>query len=68
MSLREITLGILVLFLLICPFSHPENLICKTLESVTVLGLMLSLGVQNVDAIQETVDLGFEGQTKKPSQ
>jgi hypothetical protein len=31
MSLGEVTLGILRLFLLIGPFGHLENLICKTL-------------------------------------
>jgi hypothetical protein len=37
-------------------FCHLENLICKTLESVTVLGLVLSLGVEDVDAIQEAIE------------
>jgi predicted benzoate:H+ symporter BenE len=53
MSLGEIALGILKLFLLIGHFSRLENLICETLELVTVSGLVLSLGVKNVDAIQE---------------
>jgi hypothetical protein len=53
MSLGEVTLGILRLFLLIGPFGRLENLICETLESVAILGLVLSLGVKNADAIQE---------------
>jgi hypothetical protein len=53
MSLREVALGILGLFLLIGPFGHLENLICETLESIAVPGLVLSLGVKNADAIQE---------------
>jgi hypothetical protein len=53
MSLGEVVLGILGLFLLIGPFVHLENLICKTLESVVVLGLVLSIGVKDADAIQE---------------
>jgi hypothetical protein len=38
---------------LIGPFGHLENLIYETLESVAVPGLMLSLGVENANAIQE---------------
>jgi hypothetical protein len=53
MSLGKVALGILRLFLLISPSGHLENLICETLESVTVLGLVLSLGVENANAIQE---------------
>jgi hypothetical protein len=51
MSFREAAIGFFGLFLLISPFGHLEHLICKTLESVVVLGLMLSLGVKNIDAI-----------------
>jgi hypothetical protein len=50
MSLREVTLGILGLFLLISPFGCLENLICETLESVPVPGLVLFLVVENANA------------------
>jgi hypothetical protein len=53
LSLGEVALGILGLFLLISPFGHLENLIYKALESVAVPSLVLSLGVKNTDAIQE---------------
>jgi hypothetical protein len=46
MSLGEVTLGILGLLLLIDRLGNLENLICKTLESVAVSGLVLSLGVK----------------------
>jgi hypothetical protein len=42
-----------MIFLPIGLFSRLENLICETLESVTVLGLVLSLGMENADVIQE---------------
>jgi hypothetical protein len=51
MSLGEVALGILRLLLLIGRLGRLENLICKTLESVTVSGLVLSLGVKNANAI-----------------
>jgi formate-dependent nitrite reductase membrane component NrfD len=51
MSLGEVALGILGLLLLISRLGYPENLIYKTLEFVTVLGLVLSLGVENANAI-----------------
>jgi hypothetical protein len=51
MSFGEVVLGLFGLFLLIDPFGRLEHLICETLESVTVPGLMLSLGVENADAI-----------------
>jgi hypothetical protein len=44
MSLKEVSLRILRLFLLIGPFGRLEKLICETLDSVVVLGLVLSLG------------------------
>jgi hypothetical protein len=53
MSLGEVALGILRLFLLIGSFDRLKNLICKTLELVAVPGLVLSLGIKNVDVIQE---------------
>jgi hypothetical protein len=51
--LGEVTLGILRLLLMIGRLGLLENLICKTLESLTVLGLVLSLGVENANVIQE---------------
>jgi hypothetical protein len=53
MSLGEVALGILVLFLLISAFGCLENLICKTLELVAFSGLVLSLEVKNANAIEE---------------
>jgi hypothetical protein len=44
MSLGEVALGILELLLLIGRLGHLENLIYKTLESVAISGLGLSLG------------------------
>jgi hypothetical protein len=51
MCFREVTLRFFGFFLLIGPFGRLEHLICKTLELVTVLGLVLSLRVKNADAI-----------------
>jgi hypothetical protein len=51
MSVREVTLRFFRLFLFIGPFGRLEHLICEILESVIVLGLVLSLGVKNTDAI-----------------
>jgi predicted benzoate:H+ symporter BenE len=42
-------------------FGHLEDLICKSLESVAVPGLVLSLGVENADPIQETFKLSQPG-------
>jgi hypothetical protein len=53
MSFGEVALGILRLFPLIGPFGRHENLNCKTLELVTVPGLVLFLGVKDADAILE---------------
>jgi hypothetical protein len=53
MSFGEVALGPFGLFLLIGLFGCLEHLICETLESVTVSGLVLSLGVKNADAIYE---------------
>jgi hypothetical protein len=53
MSFGEVTPGLLGLFLLKGPFGRLELLICESLESVIVPGLVLSLGVKNADAIQE---------------
>jgi hypothetical protein len=33
------------------PFGRLEYFICETLESVAISGLVLSLGVENADAI-----------------
>jgi hypothetical protein len=52
-SFVEVTLGFFRLFLLIGPFGRLVYFICETLESVAVLGLVLSLGVENADAMQE---------------
>jgi hypothetical protein len=51
MTFGEVTIWFFGLFLLIGPFGHLEHLICETLESIVVLGLVLSLGVKNADAI-----------------
>jgi hypothetical protein len=53
MSFGEVTLRFFGLFLLIGPFGRLEYFICETLESVIVLGLVLSLGVEDADAIQK---------------
>jgi hypothetical protein len=49
----EVALWILRLLLLLSQLGHLENLICKTLESVAFLGLVLCLGVENANAVQE---------------
>jgi hypothetical protein len=61
MSLEEVALGILGLLLLIGRLGRLKNLICKTLESVAVLGLVLSLGVKNTNAIQEAFEFARPG-------
>jgi hypothetical protein len=53
MSFGEVALRFFGLFLLIGPLDRPEYFICETLESVTVLGLVLSLWVKNAYAIQD---------------
>jgi hypothetical protein len=60
-SLGEINFWIFRLLLLIGPFGRLEDFNCETLESVIVLGLMLSLGVENADLTQETVKLSRHG-------
>jgi hypothetical protein len=55
MSLGKVTLGVLGLLLLMDRVGCLENLICKTLESVIVSGLMLSLGVKNANVILEAI-------------
>jgi hypothetical protein len=59
--LREVTLGILGLLLTISQFGHLENFICKTFESVIVLGLVLSLGVKNANVIQDAFEFTQPG-------
>jgi hypothetical protein len=54
MSFGEVTLRFFALFLLISPFGRLEHLIYETLESVTVLSLVLSPRVENTDVIQES--------------
>jgi hypothetical protein len=54
MIFREVTLEFFGLFLLIDPFGRLEHLVYKTMESVAVPCLVLSLGVENTDAIQGT--------------
>jgi hypothetical protein len=56
-SFGEVALRFFGLFLLITPLGHLEYFIYKTLESVTVLSLVLSLGVKNADSIQEAFKL-----------
>jgi hypothetical protein len=51
MSLGEVALGFFRLFLLIGPLGCLEHLICETIESVTISGLVLSLRVEKADVI-----------------
>jgi hypothetical protein len=53
MSFREVTLWFYGLLLLIALFGRLEHLICETQESIAVLGLVLSLVVEDANAIQE---------------
>jgi hypothetical protein len=53
MSFGEVTLWFFGILLLNGLFGHLEHQIYETLESVTVLGLVLSLGMENANAIQE---------------
>jgi hypothetical protein len=50
-SFEEVTLGFLRLFLLISPIGRLEYLICDTLESVAVPGLVLFVGIEDADVI-----------------
>jgi hypothetical protein len=61
MSFSEVTIRFFGLLFLILYFGHLEHLICETLESVVVLGLVLSLGVENADAIQEAFKFAWSG-------
>jgi hypothetical protein len=60
-SFGEVTLGILGLFLLMGPLGRLENVIWETLGLVAVSGLVLSLGVKNANAIQETFKFAHLG-------
>jgi predicted benzoate:H+ symporter BenE len=53
MSFVEVALALFRLFLLIGPFGRLEHLICESLESVTMSGIVLSLGMENADVIKE---------------
>jgi hypothetical protein len=61
MSFGEVSLGLFGLFLLINPFGRVEHPIYETLESVIVSGLVLSLRVENTDAIQEALKFTWSG-------
>jgi hypothetical protein len=61
MGLGEVALGILGLLLLIGRLGRLDNLIYKTLESVIVSGLVLSLGVKNANAIQKAFEFTRPG-------
>jgi hypothetical protein len=52
-SFEEVALWFFGLFLLIDRFGRLEYFICETLESVIVLGLVVSLGMENADVIHE---------------
>jgi hypothetical protein len=60
-NFKEVALRFFRLFLLIGPFGCLEYFIYETLESVTVLGLLVSLGVEDVDAIQEAFEFTQPG-------
>jgi hypothetical protein len=53
LSIGEVALWLFRLLILIGLFGHLEHLICETLELVTVPVLVLSLGVENANVIQE---------------
>jgi hypothetical protein len=52
-SFGEVALGFFRHFLLIGHFGRLEYFICETLELVVVPGLVLYLGMEKVDVIQE---------------
>jgi hypothetical protein len=51
MSFGEVALWFFGLLLLIGLFGRLEHLICETLKSVVVPGLVLSLGMEDTNAI-----------------
>jgi hypothetical protein len=55
-SLGEVILKFFGLFLLISPFGRLEYFIYEIMELVVVLGLVLSLGVEDADAVQEAFE------------
>jgi hypothetical protein len=60
-SFEEVTLrfcGLLVLFSLLGRF---ENLVCKTLQSITVTSLVFPLRVEDVDSVKEIFELTWPG-------
>jgi hypothetical protein len=61
MSFSEVSLWLFRLFLLINLFGHLEHRISKTLESIAVLRLLLSLGLEDADAIKETIKFTWPG-------
>jgi hypothetical protein len=60
-GLRDVTLGILELHLLIDRLGRLENLICKTLKSVIVSCLVLPFVVENANVIQEAFKFAWPG-------
>jgi hypothetical protein len=50
-SFKETALWNLCLLLLLSLFGRPEDLICKTLQSVVVLSLVLSMRMEDADPI-----------------
>jgi hypothetical protein len=61
MSFGEVDLGFFRPFHLIGPFGRLEHLICETLESVAISGLVLSLGVEKADVVQENFKFTWPG-------
>jgi hypothetical protein len=61
LSLREVTIRILGILLLIGCLGRLENLIYKTLKSVAVSSLELSLGMKTTNAIQEAFEFTQPG-------
>jgi hypothetical protein len=60
-SFGEVAFWVFWLLLMINLFGHLEDLICKTLRSVVVPGLVLPLGVEDADLVQETFELSRPG-------
>jgi hypothetical protein len=56
MSFGEVVLWFFGLLLLIGIFVHLEHLIYETLESIAVLGLVLSMRMKNANAIEEAFE------------
>jgi predicted benzoate:H+ symporter BenE len=60
-GIGEVIIGILGVLLMIGRFGRLENLIYKTLESIVVSGLVLSLGLKNTNAIQKAFEFTRPG-------